>query len=520
MALAAETDPPLSQPILNMSTFHIARMAGLLAFAAAAAASPAAAQDTGAAPPGPGLTMEQAVAAARENNPDMQATRNDAVSSRAAVRAARADFLPSANASAGFGYTAPGVQRFGSEVFGERPESSSSNWNLSLGYQLSGATLLQPRIARAQDAATGARIAGYEADLVMRVRQQYLTALQAGEVATQAGREVERTREHERLAQARLEVGTGTPLDVRRAQVERGRAEATLLQQQNAYETELLRLGLLMGTELPQGTRLSSGFELFEPRWQAPELVAMALEHNPNLLTAQANTSAAQNQVRAARSAYLPSLSFQVGMTGSVYSAGDIDPLVQQQLGSLQSAFRSCGETNALRTAAGLPAVDCSSLDTSNPAVAAAVREQVEAGNPSFPFGYERQPLQASMSISLPLFDGLSRERRVEEARVAESDARLAVTAQQQRLTADVRGALLTLQTAYRAAILQREVAGNAAEELRMARERFRLGATTSLEVTDAQTRLAEAERAVIDAVYTYHKSLAALEALVGRSLR
>ena len=31
---------------------------------------------------------------------------------------------------------------------------------------------------------------------------------------------------------------------------------------------------------------------------------------------------------------------------------------------------------------------------------------------------------------------------------------------------------------------------------------------------------LAQAERAVIDAVYMYHKSVAALEALVGRSLR
>ncbi|HEX6036734.1 TolC family protein [Longimicrobium sp.] len=501
-----------------MSTSILARRAGLMALSLAAITAPAAAQQP--APAGPGLTMEQAVAAARENNPDMQATRNDAVASRAAVRAARADFLPSANASAGFGYTASGVQRFGSEVFGERPEYYSSNWNVGLSYDLSGAKLLQPRIARAQEQATTTRIAGYEANLEMQVRQQYLTALQAGEVAAQAQREVERTREHERLANAKLEVGSGTPLDVRRAQVERGRAEATLVQQQNTYETELLRLGLLMGVDLPQGTPLSSRFELFEPRWTADDLVRMALENNPNLLTARANTTAAQTQVRAARSAYLPSLSFQVGMTGSVYSAGDINPLVQQQLSGMQGAYASCNENNALRAAVGLSTTNCAVFDTSDPAVQDAVRRQVEAGNPNFPFGYERQPLQASMSISLPLFDGLSRERRIQEARVAESDARLAVTAQEQRLRSDVRGGLLSLQTAYRTAALQREVAANAAEELRMARERFRLGAATSLEVTDAQTRLAEAERAVIDAVYTYHKSLAALEALVSRSLR
>ncbi|HLM66431.1 MAG TPA: TolC family protein, partial [Longimicrobium sp.] len=272
--------------------------------------------------------------------------------------------------------------------------------------------------------------------------------------------------------------------------------------------------------ELPDGTRLSSTFELFEPRWTAEELVRQAVENNPGLLTARAGTVAAQTQVRAARSAYLPSLSFQVGMSGSVYSAGNIDPLVQQQLGSLAGAYSSCNENNTLRTAAGLSAVNCAQFNPDDPAVRSAIRQQVEAGNPSFPFGYERQPVQASMSISLPLFDGLNRERRIAEARVAESDARLAVTAAEQRLTADVRAGLLGMRTAYRAAALQREVAANAAEELRMARERFRLGAGTSLEVTDAQTRLAEAERAVIDSVYTYHKSLAALEALVGRSLR
>src|SRR5215207_6991537 len=115
------------RPFRPMSTSIFARPAGLLALAAVAlAAVPAPAQQP-AAPP-PGLTIEQAVAAARENNPDMQAQRNDVVATQAAVRSARADFIPSANASAGFGYTAPGVQRFGSEVFGQRPEYYSSNW--------------------------------------------------------------------------------------------------------------------------------------------------------------------------------------------------------------------------------------------------------------------------------------------------------------------------------------------------------------------------------------------------------
>lgn len=501
-----------------MSIQRPARAAGLSLLAVLAIA-PLGAQQTP-PPAGPVLSLEQAVAAARENNPDMQAQRNDTRATQAAIRNARADFLPSASVSAGFGYTAPGVQRFGSEVFGERPEYYDSDWRVGLSYDLSGAKLLQPRLARSQHQAAESRIAGYEADLVMQVQQQYLTVLQAGELAAQAQREVDRTREHERLANARLEVGSGTPLDVRRAQVERGRAEVAVVQQQNTYETELLRLGMLMGVDLPAGTRLESAFQLFQPTWAADDLVRMALENNPGLNSARASTGAAQTQVRAARSAYLPTLSFQVGLAGSVYSAGNIDPLVDQQLSGLRNAFASCNEGNTIRTAVGLTPSSCAELDVNDPVVRAAVRSQVAAGNPSFPFGYERQPLRASMSISLPLFDGLGRERRIEEARVQAADAQLAVRAQEQRLTRDVRTGVLNAQTAYRTAELQRQVAENAGEELRMARERFRLGAANSIEVTDAQTRLAEAERAVIDAVYMYHKSVAALEALVGRSLR
>jgi outer membrane protein len=500
-----------------MPTFTIRRPAALALFMAALAA-PAAAQDAPAA--GPALTLAEAIATARENNPEMLTRQNDAVTARAAVRQARADFIPSASASTGVGYTAPGVQRFGSEVFGERPEYYSSNWNLSMQYSLSGAKLLQPRIARTQQAVTESRIAGYQAGLESRVALQYLTALQSLEQSQQAEREVERTREHVRLAEARLQVGAGTPLDVRRAQVEHGQAEATLLQARHGYATELLRLGHLMGRTIPAGTQLTTRFELFEPAWEADALVAAALEANPDLVAARAGTGAARLQVRAARSAYLPSLSAQVGLTGSVYSAGNIDPLVQQQLGSMQSAFAACTENNLIRQSAGLPAANCAPLNVEDPVVRAGIREQIEAGNPSFPFGYQRQPLQASVSLSLPLFDGLARERRIEEARVAASNADLAVRAEEQRLEMEVRSGLLSAETAYRAAELQRQVAANAAEELRMSRERFRLGAAGSLEVVDAQTRLAEAERAVIDAVYTYHKALASLEALVARPLR
>jgi outer membrane protein len=461
------------------------------------------------------------VDAARQGNPDLLQQQNDNRSAHAAVRQARLDFLPSATAGGGLGYTAPGEQRYGSVQLEESsPAYYSSYYSLNFNYSLSGSKLMQPRLARAQERATAQRVAGYEANLVSQVRQQYLTALQAWEQTEQSQRELGRTQEHERLARARLEVGAGTPLDLRRAEVERGQAEVNVIQRRNTYQTELLRLGLVMGREIPADTRLASSFSLFEPTWTVDQLEAMALEGNPNLLSARASAQAARTGVRAARTQYLPSLGLSMGYNGSVYSAGNVNSLVSSALASMQGQFAGCQRNNQLSALIGAAQQDCSGFDTSNPAVASAIRNSIRESNPSFPFGFRSQPMQASLSLSLPLFNGYARERQVEEARVQADNAELSVRSQELKLRSDLGGALLNLQTAFRTAQLQEQVVGKATEELRLAQERFRFGVASSVEVTDAQTSLSQSEQARIDAIYNYHKSLAALEALVGRPLR
>lgn len=504
-----------------MNPTRLRRASAVLVLAAAAALPAAAQQTPAAAPAGPTLTLEQALDSARLHNPDLLTQRNDARTARVAVRQARMSFLPSADASVGVGYTAPGEQRFGSVSLAENSSAYySSSYDLGLSYQLSGSKLMQPQLARAQQRATEQRIAGFEADVVSNVRQQYLASLQALEQMDQAGRELVRTQEHERLARARLEVGAGTPLDLRRAEVERGQAEVNQLQRRNTYQTELLKLGQAMGAPLAPDTRLASAFELFEPRWTVDGLVAQALEANPNLLSARASLDAANTGVRSARTQYLPSVGFSMGYRGSVYSASNTDGAVAAALADASDAFDRCNYNNQVGALIGQSPTDCSGLDVSNPAVADALRRGVRSANPSFPFGFRTQPLSASLTFSLPIFNGWQRERQVEEARISRDNARLAVRGQELKLRTDLGSALLNLQTAYSVANLQAQVVAKATEELRLAQERFRFGVASSVEVTDAQTSLAQAEQARIDAIYNYHKSLAALEALVGRPLR
>ncbi|HEX2223244.1 MAG TPA: TolC family protein, partial [Thermoanaerobaculia bacterium] len=462
------------------------------------------------------LSLREAIQLARENNPAFLQQRNDIDVARSSTRAAFGGLLPQANASTTFGYTAPGELRFQSRVLGTEPEAYFSSYNLGMQFQLDGNTLLQPSVQRAQQRAVERRVTGSEANLAAQVADQYLTVLQAREQTEQARREIARADEYVRLAQARLEVGAGTPLDVRRAEVQKGRAEVNLVQFRNAAAIAVLTLGQLTGITLEPEVQLTSEFEIFDPEWQVEEMVEMAMQNNPLLLASRASSSAARTQVAAARSSFLPTLNFNVGWRGYVNQYGTVDPLVDRELENIN--FEGCQRNNRVLALIGEGPQTC--LNPADPAVREAFRQEFESQNRGFPFDYLNQPWQAAVTVSLPVFTGFNRQLQIDQAKATAADARHQVRAEELRVRQEVGSAIRNLETAHETVLLQEEVRENASEELRLAQERFRFGAASSVEVTDAQTNLAQAERDLIDAVYNFHKALATLEALVGRPLR
>lgn len=463
------------------------------------------------------LSLNEAISLARENNPGYLTQRNQLRSAEWNVRSAYGSLVPSVNSSTSFSYTDGGVRRLDSVVLGEQPAQLSSRYNLGMSLSLNGSTLLAPSVARAQARAAEESVAGAGATLEADVTQRYLAVLEGRDAVQQAERELERTAEYVRLAEARFEVGSGTQLDVRRAEVQRGQAEVRLLQARNTAANDRLLLSQIVGMRIEEGVELSEEFELFEPRWTADELVSVALQGNPTLRASRAQADAASTRARAAATAYLPTVSFSAGLSGFISQAGSIDPLVTQELQRATSSYQSCMRQNDLYAAVGMPLTPCT--DPSMEGFESDLRERLAAQNSGFPFGYVRQPLSASVSVSLPIFTGLNRQQQVEEAQVSRLNAQYQVQAQELATQVEVESALRNLETAYRSALLQQQVRETAGEELRLAEERFRFGATTSVEVVDAQASLAEAERAEIAAVYGFHRSLALLEARLGESL-
>lgn len=466
------------------------------------------------------LSLDEALRIAHEYNPDFRIQEAQGETAGWRMRDAWGAFIPNVNASSSLGYTASGERRFGSVQLATQPTIYSSNYNLGLSLSLTGASLLRPGVVREQNRAAMARIDGASSGLRAEVTAAYLAILQADEELRQARAELERTGSYVAQAEAQVEVGAGTPLDIRRAEGQQGQAEVRLLQAEHAVVTTRLDLGRLLGVSVASDVSLSTTFELFDPDLDVEALVELALGRNPVLFASRRQAEVARSEVRIAQTQYLPTLSLSAGWSGSVFESASVNPLIEDRLRQVSGQFASCLQDNRIRELLGDPPRNCTQYDLEDPTVRSGIEQEVRDRNRGFPFDYNSQPVSVSMNVSIPVFTGFSRQLQIEEARVSESVAQQQVRAEELRLRAEVESAARGVETARRTAALQARNRETAVEELRLAQERFRLGLASSIEVIDAQANLSEAERAEISAIYEFHVSFAQLEALVGEPLR
>ncbi len=491
--------------------------AGVGALLGLLAASPMTAQPVPAS-----LTLEQAIEIARGNNPTYLQSRNDQVQADWDVREAYGQWLPSASANSSLTWQGAGEQQFGTLTLGDLgfadlPSYYLSSYGLSLGMNLSLATLVGPSQAKAARGATEARIRLAESNLVSQVTGAYLEVLRQQEGLRLAEQQLENAQLNLRLAQGRLEVGAATPIDVGQAEVQVGRAEVTVLQARNAIATGRMRLLQQLGVSVNQEVTLTTTFELTQPTWTLDELLGRAMERNPTLDATRRSKRAAEIGVTAARSSYFPSLSLSTGWSGFSREASNTDYQILSAKARVASQVAQCNATNELysRLARPLPALDCTKY-----AFTDADRQAIIAENDQFPFGFQRSPFSVRLGLSIPIFQGLSRERNLEAAKLQRDDLEHQVREQEIALRADLSVALTTVSTAYQSALLEERNRSLAEQQLHLARERYQLGAITFVELVAAQTVLAQADRDRTAAVFAYHDAVTRLKSLVGTPLR
>jgi len=425
------------------------------------------------------LSLADALDIARRNNPAYLTRLSDRYPAAAAsLNSAASLFTPTLSIGGGSSWAQAGLLNLGPGLQYPLNRSQSVGWNLNVFYQLSGQTIANRGFAAATLRAADQDVAGQRTVLETSVKQEYINLLEARAQADLAQHVVNRAQELLNLAQARYNVGQNTMIDVRQAQVTKGNADVALLQAQQNVDVEVLKLYQLLGVPAPEPPNVvpTDTFPVVEPTYNEDSLVAIALKENPVLVSYRAREGAATWSVRGAYSAYLPSLQFTAS-----YGKFSQDTYSKADSGILSVPY---GPDTIVQHTTGT------------------------------------NPWNLRLSLSLPIFDAFSRHSAVSQARANQQDLQYQILQQELMVRANVSAAYLALMTAYRTIAVQANNRTAADEALSLATERYKVGSGSIIELNDAQVASEQAGVTYVNAVYDYHKSIAALELAVGQPLR
>lgn len=467
------------------------------------------------------LTLQEAIQLAERNNPVYLAAANDQSVADWGVREAYSSFLPGASASGGLTYTRPGVQRIGtqaSEALGT--DYLSSRYSISVGWGLDGSTIFGLTSARANADATEARIDQARFQLESSVTLQYMGALRARDQLEVERRRLERARSNLELVQTRVAAGAAAGWEGKQAEVDLGRAEVAVLQQERQQRAEKLRLMEQIGVALAGELTLVSEFDVFEPAWSEEELLDRALSSHPSLRSQVAQERAARAGLRQARSLYFPSVNLSTGISANLLQARNSDyllGLVSVAEARRQSTYDQCMEWRSVESRLG---VDFPEIGDScgSPLLSDSERGGILSQGEFGPFN--KNPFSVSLNVSVPLFNNFSRERVVAQSQSSLKDSEYQRRAEELRIRTAVTDSYDGLEVAYQVVQIESRNRQVAEERLSLARQRYAIGAAPIIELLDAETSMSEAERSYLNAVYQFHQALVALEAATGGSLR
>jgi len=411
------------------------------------------------------VTLREALDDARQNAPAMvQAQQNVRISDMSRMQAWAA-YLPSISGSGTSSKSSSQrVNQFGTVTTGAPTNNSSfglsANLNLFTGFQRGA----NSRLAAATSAQNEAALIAQQYTTDLTTKQAFFTELADEELVTVAQTQVRRSQEQLKLTSEKLRLGATTRADSLSAQVDFGTQQLALIQAQaNALfaRANLARaIGFVGSVAAVPDTTLEARITSLD----SAALRRDAMQNAPSVVEAQEAVAAARASLSASRSSILPTLSASAS---------------QRWAGS--ALF---------------------------PWSASSVAGPKYTGTWSL-----------SLSLSYPIFNNFQREAGIvqADANVVSNEAKLRDA--QLALDANLTQALAALDAAGQQIDVSRTQVAAAQENLRMQRERYRLGASTIVDMLTAEVSTNQAEVALVQARYNYLIARAQLEAYVGHSL-
>lgn len=421
------------------------------------------------------LSLQQALATAEENNPAYRRAVTEVGTAQADVRRARGAYLPELNfsigTSGGFNRKLTGQTQFGEVIRRDTVleySGSSASQRLSMsGFRLydGGERRSNLQAARAGEQVVAARVEGEEVRMRADVARRYWEAVRADRTIRLEEELMAAARDRLEVTRALVAVGVRGPLDVLGAEVAVAEQEQALERARGEARTRQLDLRQAMGVIEPGWLRLTDEPPaMFDPSTLDTEaLVEASLTAHPRIQRVDLAVRQADARIGAAQSARLPRLS--MGAT------------VARDQG--YEGYRGLTGLNPLDQRVGV-----------------------------------------DFTLQVPLFTGHRTSYQIQTARAARDAAAEDARGERLALEREVRGALIDLDNAYRAAQNAERTLGLNRQRLALAQEQYRVGALTLNDLTDAVERAARAERDVLRTRFEFATALATLDERAGHPVR
>lgn len=428
-----------------------------MAFATAVAAQPAV--------PGQLLTLDQAVALARQQNRPLQVARLDVDSATHEIEMFRAQRKPLFDVKVGTGtLVAPLSFRFAEGVFGTLPTTGPippSDVTITTNPRLSTvvfASVVQPltqlpRIGHGEDAAElGAQVAAeqvrlQEATLVANVRKAYYAVVQAESAARAREDSVRYARELVRLTEDYESQQVALPADLlaARAGLQAQEQQAAIVGR--AAQGYREQLNVLLGRDVDEPFAVEPFSPIEAAAIDLREAELRAVSSRPEVRIAQLQARRAEAALSATKTPGMPDLNLAFAYNGF--------------------------------------------------------------------YGFEVLPHHGALFGVLATWEpwdwGRSKAER-ERVRLQQGQATLAATETESMVRVDVRARFRALQDAYAMVTISEAAREAARERVRVTTERFAQDAALQRDVLEAQARLAEADTAREQAIGGYWSARAEFE--------
>jgi len=446
---------------------------------AAAAPSMAPAPDTTqGVMPSQRITLAQALQLGRQYNPSqVQAQQNFRVADIGVTQAWGA-YLPSVSGSGSAGHSSPErVNQFGVAQTSSLTDNSSFGISASLplftGFQR-GANM---RAANATRDLNRAALLQQDYATDLATKQAFFNALADQELVGVAQANLAQSDQQLRLTTEKLRLGATTRSDSLTASVNYGTAEVQLIQARANALTAQADLARAIGAQGLVAPVPDTSLEIRLVSLDTAALRRDAEATAPSVVQAQAAVTAAQASVSAQRSQYYPTLSLGASQT---WAGGELPwnaapvTLIRDSTGTVIGSTRSAKYTGTWNV---------------------------------------------SLTLRWTIFNGFSREASIVTADANSVAAQAKLRDARLGLEASLTQAVTALDAAAAQIDVGRTSVASAQESLRMQQERYRLGASTIVDLLTAETALNQAQVTLVQARYGYLIARATLEALVGHSL-